>query len=818
MAIAVSMGQSERVAQYEVPDDELAIGSTLGSPTAVCVLKASGALEKVYSTDIGKELFGSFLWRAYDRRSGMALARRHGGKFLLHPEHQEHHFTLDGSIAAAEDVFVLNSAPDDAGGIDPPGVYYCVTLTNQSDEPAEIALYAYCELRGKTEHDVVAEYDAERNALVVWNESASEQVRLLGCSVKPNSYEVSQNAGRVVASHCPGPLPDTLARVHQPLGALYHTFTLQPGGSQRVVYLMSFGKGRAEAEANYDRCPDAEIALDRTRSHFHGVLRRAVLFTPSEEVNRGVLWAKANMLRILIKAGTGWGFVNDPTRSNNSVARDTAWFAFGADYLRPEFSRASLMAYVHNQEKDGLVVEYYDLRTGKTADYNLNINDNTPLLILGLWHHYNTTGDKEFLREIYPAAKKAAACILSQRNAQGLVWCTATGTSDWGIVGWRNVISNYRLLGATTELNSECYAALKTAAHMARVLEKPDDCAAFQNEAEALKEAINTHLRNPDNGLYYLNIDLDGVPRSDVTSDLVFPVMYEVADDETCARIVSRLSEGDFWTRAGIRTTPRNAIDYNPDGTSNGPYGLLGGVWVGVSFWFAFAAARYNPEFMELALSNSFRNYSMDPRRNNTVPGQFSEWLHGETLVNQGMMLSPWFAPRYLWAAIEGAAGLNMSGDELALNPRLAPHWKWLGVRNLPYRGQNLAWLAVRLPELSLYTTFALPASTQQSVPLQAYDTDITDQVQARGSDICVLGLGRGEDLLLFAGSTADETVTTSVRVQADLSGSYRLRQFDSLLGVWQDQGVLPASRFEDGYVLQIERKGFSLLELTKSA
>jgi len=32
----------------------------------------------------------------------------------------------------------------------------------------------------------------------------------------------------------------------------------------------------------------------------------------------------------------------------------------------------------------------------------------------------------------------------------------------------------------------------------------------------------------------------------------------------------------------------------------------------------------------------------------NTVPGQFSEWLHGETLVNQGMMLSPWFPPRYL--------------------------------------------------------------------------------------------------------------------------------------------------------------------------
>ncbi|MDQ2688550.1 MAG: hypothetical protein M3Y28_11865, partial [Armatimonadota bacterium] len=595
MPIAVSMGQSERVAQYEIPDDELAIGSTLGSPTAVCVLKASGALEKVYSTDIGEQLFGSFLWRAYDERSGMHLSRQKGGKFLIHPEHQEHRFTLDGKIAAHEDVFVLSGTPGEDGSVDPPGVYYCVTLTNDGNEPTHIGLYAYGELRGKTASDVVAEYDDDLNAFVAWNESAPDQTRLLGCSLKPDSYEVGQNAGKVVAGRSPGPLTGETPGVRQPLAAFRHSLRLKPGESQRVVYLFSFGKGRAEATANYKQCPSADKALRLTREFYHSVLRRAVVFTPNEEVNRGVLWAKANMLRILIKAPTGWGFVNDPTRSNNSVARDTAWFAYGADYIRPEFSRESLMAYVKLQEKNGLIIEYYDLRTGKTADYNLNINDNTPLLILGLWHHYNTTGDRDFLQEIYPAAVKAAQRILSQRNDQGLVWCSADGTSDWGIAGWRNVISNYRLSGATTELNSECCAALRTVAHMARILDKHDESAEFMQEAEALKAAVNAHLKNPENGLYYLNIDLDGTPRSDVTSDLVFPVMYDVADDETSARIVSRLSDRDFWTTAGIRTVPRDAIDYDPDGTSSGPYGLLGGVWVGVSFWFAFAAARYNP-------------------------------------------------------------------------------------------------------------------------------------------------------------------------------------------------------------------------------
>src|SRR6185437_15133361 len=141
------------------------------------------------------------------------------------------------------------------------------------------------------------------------------------------------------------------------------------------------------------------------------------------------------------------------------------------------------------------------------------------------------------------------------------------------------------------------------------------------------------------------------------------------------------------------------AIMYGP---THG-FGLLGGIWVAVTFWFAFAAAPFNPEFMAYALSSSFKHYSTDPGNNNTVPGQFSEWLHGETLVNQGMMLSPWFPPRYVWAAIEGAAGLDLSGEMPSINPRLSPTWKWLAVRRVQFRGRDLSWFAVRAPDLRMY-------------------------------------------------------------------------------------------------------------------
>ncbi len=812
MSVTREIGPSERVGLYAVPDNELAIGSTLGGPKAACIIKATGAIQVVYSIDIGQALFGTVVLRHYDAVSGMHLSQDQPGTFLIHPEHQAHRFGLPPGLSVTEKLFILNGAPGEDGAVDPPGVYLAVEMTNSGADAAQIATYASADLSGNTGHDTVAGYDGALGALVAWNTSHPDWVRVFGCSDAPTSYETTLDYGRAVASSYPGPLSNQTVAPTDPLGVLHHIRTIQPGETVKFYYLLSFGTGRTEASANYKACPPADAALEKTQSYYAEMLGRSVLMTPNPEVNRGVLWAKANMMRTIVKAPTGWSFVNDPTRSNNSVGRDTAWFAHGGDYFHPDFVRESLLAYVYNQEDSGKVVEYYDIRNGKTADYDLNINDNTPLLVYALWHHYNTSGDLSFLQEVYPAAVKAVRYILSQRNEQGLVWCTATGTSDWGIIGWRNVITNYRISGASTEVNSECYMALLTASHMARVLGNHDESLELLTAAEALKTAINAHLKNPGNGLYYLNIDVDGHPRSNVTSDLVFPVMFGVADEQTSAQIISRLSDADFWTAAGIRTTPRDAPDYDPDGTNNGPYGLLGGVWLGCSFWFAFAAARYNPEFMDRALSDSFKNFSMDPRRNNTVPGQFSEWLHGETLTNEGMMLSPWDPPRYLWAAMEGVVGLDPSGDGVSLHPRLSADWKWLAVQNLPYRKRRLCYFAVRTPDVKIYANFQ-PHGT---LPYEDYGDDISSQVTAGLDSVCALGLRSGDRLMLFAGNTSEQTVYTSMKIGVPLSGHYRMRLYESLLGEWEDHGLMPAEQFQLGHVLKIERKGFCLLELTQ--
>jgi hypothetical protein len=769
---------------YVLSDDQIAQGSTLGAPRCCVIVKPTGAIERVYCPDAGFAFFGSINIRLWDRRSGVRLSSR-DGEFHFHPERQDHIYELDN------------------------GVYYRFHFRNDADHAVSFGAYGFCELRGDTARDVAAEFDRELGGIVAWNTRTPSQVRLFATLAPAHAWETSDDRGMLVARTAPPPLANAAAATGaNPVGALHVQIDLAPGEDRWVEFLCVLSaKGRDDLKAARRQCPPGKTAVQRTTAYYWNYLQRSVIQTPDRDVNQGVLWAKANMLRVQTYAPTGWCFTNDPTRSNNSVGRDTAWMSIGADFLNPGFARDSLHAYFQLQQPSGKIVEYYDVRNGASEDYGLNVNDNTPLVVIALAHHYAVTGNDAFLRECYPGAVRAMDYMLSQRNEQGLVWCTSTKTANWGIVGWRNVIRDYRISGASTEVNSECYAALKALVEMARLCGDEAAMSRYGGAAEALREAINTHLVNPLNDLYYLTIDVDGALRSDITSDLLFPVLFGVAPPERAARIIGALSDAAFWTDAGMRTAPRDDLIYGP---TNG-YGLLGGVWVAVTFWYARAAAKYSPTLMAKALAMSFRHFSRDPRRNNTVPGQFSEWLHGEILSNQGMMLSPWDAPRYLWAAIEGAAGLEVHWDEAKINPALAAEWRWLVAVNVPFRGGSIAWIAMRMPDgLHVHTT----ASLGSDAVLSAYERDITSHVQITDANATLVAFANQKRTMIFVGNSGARTVTTAVSFNI-AAAKARARVFSTVWNTWQDLGNLPASKITDGIVLIVDAGGFALVEIT---
>jgi len=83
-AAALPAARTNNLGCYRVADTDLAIGSTLGGPKAAVVLKATGALEKVFCVDTGSDLIKNVTLAFWDAENGVRLNSM-PGTFVLHP-------------------------------------------------------------------------------------------------------------------------------------------------------------------------------------------------------------------------------------------------------------------------------------------------------------------------------------------------------------------------------------------------------------------------------------------------------------------------------------------------------------------------------------------------------------------------------------------------------------------------------------------------------------------------------------------------------------------------------------------------------------
>ena len=800
------------------------MGQSFGNARIWVTTKSTGAIERAFSTQLGLSLCGAIsiryagtgnrlhpTWAGHPSAAGtyVQLHRDAPAEFELHPAYQRRRFTIAGSVNVSETIFVPLGANL---GDDPPLVYQVVELENTDDVVHELRLLAFAHFRGGLSGDVVARYDESLSALVAHNRSRPDAIRIFGLTEKPSNWATTFDFGAVYDPSHVHPLDGKTDAAGDILGALQLDLTLAAHGRFCVAFVTGvYGGDEDDAIAQYRAtAAGASEKLTQTIGYLSDVTQAGEVLTPDPQINAGALWSKVNMRRVMAYYPQAHAFTNDPGVSSNVVMRDAAWFVYGNDHFLPSFSRALLDRFALAQYPDGKLPEYYDALDGRIEDDGLNINDGTPLYILAINHHWRATGDAQWVRSIYPSLERAARYILSQCDERGLVYCSANDPRGdvWSIASWRNVIPLYQINGAVTEINSECAAALREAAFIADEVGETQDASEFRAGSEAIQRAMDAHLLNPDTGLYHLNIDCDGNAHTDVTGDEIFPVMFGVCDEETGYRIISRLNAPDFWTPAGLRTASRSDPLYNPSGN----LGLIGGVWPGLSWWYAFAAARYHPEFMVRALRASFAHYAADPRQNNTVPGQFSEWFDGESLVNRGMRLSPWEPPRFLWAAIEGVCGLSCEVGAPSVNPLVPPTWKWVALRRQPYHGSELTYFAARQEgRFHIYST--VDVSTEHLV--HRYNEDVSWGVSVFSDAAAVLALRRPGRFVILVGSvgTTTATIPLNIRRLIEDGARYRTRMYNSEREAWEDGGVELGADISS-LSITVETQGYRLLEL----
>jgi glycogen debranching enzyme len=757
--------QRNEFCAYVLHESQTPYGLLLGNFKSYAQSTAKGGVRGLWDADTDQIIFGTHhvAYRLADKTFFPHQIER---ELTFLPYAQVSEFTLDHRVHVTEAFFV----PFGSGFDRAVSFVIDVTLFNPGAAEIEVALFPWAMLvgqrfYGEPEHEVRAwndgrficsknlETGGERwwggsRRPVAVELSLREQVLLK--SMRRGSLKKEEATGQTLGDVTPAQAELVSRRI---FGAFEYRISVAPGARESLRLAVVYHKdGTERSRPVLESLLADRQAMHQTQGYFTEKLGDARFLTPSPSISRGVAWAKANMLRIVKEYPHGWGATNSPP-SDILVSRDTSWLVHGFDYFLPEFSRNALEVFNQAVEESGLMVEYVRGVSGYKTDYDLNINDDTPLHVIAMLHHYNATLDDTWVRERIGLVVKLTDYLLTQRDDHGLVSCRAKGVDMYGISSWRNIIPYYTLDGAVTEINAEAVFALEAAAMLCAVVGDNEHWERYSAEAQKMREAMMDYLFNDDTGAFVLNYDQDGNYQDNFTADEIFPVLFGIADQQQRRAILARLLEADFVTPVGLRTISTADAWYFP---SYG-FGLLGGIWPDLTIWCSVALARngMTDEAVNLLAISYDAMEEGSPR--NTVPGEFAEWFDGGSLSNRGMYLSPWTGAKYLWAVAETIGGLN--GYRTSGRPHLAPlrpkDWQWVAAARVHWGGRRCTYV-VDLRNDTIYGDM-LELSAEEPFKCIHAGRDVSDEVATSPVEVGAIAFeDEGGAVRIFVGNLLD--------------------------------------------------------------
>ena len=177
----------------------VAAGSTLGGPKCVCIIKATGAIEKIYSSDYGKAAIGTLVVHHWVETTGISLTAM-PGRFRIHPEHQEHLFALSNGIEVHETIFVLSGEPRGDPGRSAGRRTSRIALTNPTRHPVS---HGNVRVRATARRHGPRRRDARSTAAATPSWPGTHRIpsfaRVMTCSEPVTSWETTMDHGKAVA-------------------------------------------------------------------------------------------------------------------------------------------------------------------------------------------------------------------------------------------------------------------------------------------------------------------------------------------------------------------------------------------------------------------------------------------------------------------------------------------------------------------------------------------------------------------------------------------------------------------------------------------
>ncbi|MDH4304128.1 MAG: amylo-alpha-1,6-glucosidase [Nitrospira sp.] len=206
--------------------------------------------------------------------------------------------------------------------------------------------------------------------------------------------------------------------------------------------------------------------------------------------------------------------------------------------------------------------------------------DSTPLFIVLAGAYYERTGDRAYLRMLWPHIQSALQWIDQYGDPAGVGFTTYARQSDHGLVhqGWKDSHDSVFHADGTTakgpialcEVQAYVYRAKQAAAAIARMLGDSDRADRLLKEADSLRDRFERAFWCEKLGTYALALDGRGRPCRVRTSNAGHCLYGGIAGQERGARTARNLLREHMFSGWGVRTLATSERRYNPMSYHNG--------------------------------------------------------------------------------------------------------------------------------------------------------------------------------------------------------------------------------------------------------
>ncbi len=271
---------------------------------------------------------------------------------------------------------------------------------------------------------------------------------------------------------------------------------------------------------------------------------------------------------------------------------DSVFHSLGNRHISASVSRRTLDAVLETIAPDG----FMPITT--TPKGSAEGVTQPPLLAWGYLHHYRATGDLSALKEAYPKLKAYLLWNKRNRDSNGndlFEWLIEEdGNCRCGECGMDNS-PRFDIAEPMESIDFTCYMAndVRTMVQIAKAIGLEEDVPMWQSWYASIRQAVNDHLWDEEDGLYYDKLVADQRFHKVKAVSSFLPLFAGIADEKQAARLVEALEDPDqFGTPFGIPSIAKTDATFGTD-MWRGP------VWINFNYMIAEGLRAY--EYGELA-------------------------------------------------------------------------------------------------------------------------------------------------------------------------------------------------------------------------